>query len=86
MLLFKTTETTIAVYFWHVQVSSFLDEMRTNFLITFALHMGGGGDVKKGRCCIFYFGVLHPVARALSRLSEEPSFTTTVQDVYFTYI
>jgi hypothetical protein len=34
----------------------------------------------------FYFGVLHPVAWALSRLSEEPSFATTVQGVYFTYI
>jgi hypothetical protein len=84
MLLFKTTETTIAVSFWHVQVSSFLDEMRKNVLITFALHTGG--DVKKGRCCIFYFGVLHPVARALSRLLEEPSFATTVEGVYFTYI
>jgi hypothetical protein len=29
-----------------------------------------------------YFGVLHPVARALSRLLEEPSLATTVQDVY----
>jgi hypothetical protein len=27
-----------------------------------------------------HFGVLHPVARALSRLSEEPSFATTDDD------
>jgi hypothetical protein len=30
----------------------------------------------------FHFGVLHPAARALSRLSEKPSFETTVQGVY----
>jgi hypothetical protein len=30
----------------------------------------------------FYFGVLHPVVRALSRLWEEPSLATTVQGVY----
>jgi hypothetical protein len=31
----------------------------------------------------FDFGVLHPVARALSRLSgKKPSFATTVQGVY----
>jgi hypothetical protein len=30
----------------------------------------------------FYFGVLHPVARTLSRLLEEPSLPTTVQGVY----
>jgi hypothetical protein len=26
----------------------------------------------------FYFGVLHPVARILSRLMEEPSLATTL--------
>jgi hypothetical protein len=30
---------------------------------------------------LFYFGVLHPVARDLSRLPEEPSLATTVQGV-----
>jgi hypothetical protein len=33
----------------------------------------------------FHFGVLHAVARALSRLSEKPSFATIVQGVYCTY-
>jgi hypothetical protein len=32
----------------------------------------------------FHFGVLHPVVRALSRLSGKPSFTTSVQGVYCT--
>jgi hypothetical protein len=32
-----------------------------------------------------YFGVLHPVARTLSRLLEEPSLATTLQDIYFIY-
>jgi hypothetical protein len=31
----------------------------------------------------FIFGVLHPVARILSRLLEEPSLARTFQDVYF---
>jgi hypothetical protein len=30
----------------------------------------------------FYFGVLHPFARTLSRLLEEPSLATTIQAVY----
>jgi hypothetical protein len=34
----------------------------------------------------FYFGVLHPVARTLSRLPEEPSIATTLQGVYFTIL
>jgi hypothetical protein len=34
---------------------------------------------RKKICKIFIFGALHPVVRALSRLSEEPSFATTVQ-------
>jgi hypothetical protein len=34
---------------------------------------------------IFIFGVLHPVAHALSRLSEKPSLATTVQGVYCIY-
>jgi hypothetical protein len=34
---------------------------------------------------IFIFGVLHPVARILSMLLEEPSLATTLQGVYFTY-
>jgi hypothetical protein len=29
----------------------------------------------------FHFGVMHPVVRALSRLSEKPSFATIVQGV-----
>jgi hypothetical protein len=33
----------------------------------------------------FHFGVLHPVARALSRLSGKPSFATTAQGVYCIY-
>jgi hypothetical protein len=33
----------------------------------------------------FYFGVLHPVARTLSRLLEEPSLATTIQGVYFIF-
>jgi hypothetical protein len=33
----------------------------------------------------FYFGVLHPVARTLSRLLEEASLATTLQGVYFTF-
>jgi hypothetical protein len=33
---------------------------------------------------VFYFGVLHPVARTLSRLLLEPSLATT-QGVYFIY-
>jgi hypothetical protein len=33
----------------------------------------------------FYFGVLHPVARTLSRLLEEPSLATTLQGVYFIF-
>jgi hypothetical protein len=33
-----------------------------------------------------HFGVLHPVARALSRLLKDPSFATTVQGVYRIYI
>jgi hypothetical protein len=33
----------------------------------------------------FYFGVLHPVARTLSRLLEEPSFAATFQGVYFIF-
>jgi hypothetical protein len=33
----------------------------------------------------FHFGVLHPDARALSRLSGKPSFATTVQGVYCIY-
>jgi hypothetical protein len=32
-----------------------------------------------------YFGVLHPVARTLSRLLEEPSLATTLQSVYFIF-
>jgi hypothetical protein len=32
-----------------------------------------------------YFGVLHPVARTLSRLLEEPSLTTTRQGIYFIF-
>jgi hypothetical protein len=32
----------------------------------------------------FYFGVLHPVARALLRLLEKPSITT-LQGVYFIF-
>jgi hypothetical protein len=32
-----------------------------------------------------YFGVLHPVARTLSRLLEEPSLATTLQRVYFIF-
>jgi hypothetical protein len=32
-----------------------------------------------------YFGVLHPVARTLSRLLEEPSLATTLQGVYFIF-
>jgi hypothetical protein len=48
-------------------------------------------DVQQGRRRIrhcltpptdFNFGVLHPVARTLSRLLEEPSLATTVQGVY----
>jgi hypothetical protein len=31
----------------------------------------------------FHFGVLHPIARTLSRLSEEPPIATTLQGVYF---
>jgi hypothetical protein len=31
----------------------------------------------------FYFGVLHPVVRILSRSLEEPSFATIFQGVYF---
>jgi hypothetical protein len=31
----------------------------------------------------FYFGVLHPVVRILSRLLEEQSFATIFQGVYF---
>jgi hypothetical protein len=34
---------------------------------------------------LFHFGVLHPVARALSRLSGKPSFAITVQGVYCIY-
>jgi hypothetical protein len=33
----------------------------------------------------FYFWVLHPVARILSRLLEEPSLATTLQYVYFVF-
>jgi hypothetical protein len=33
----------------------------------------------------FYFGVLHPVARTLLRLLEEPSPATTLQGVYFIF-
>jgi hypothetical protein len=33
----------------------------------------------------FYFGVLHAVARILSRLLEESSFTTIFQGVYFIF-
>jgi hypothetical protein len=39
----------------------------------------------KHTCSILIFGVLLPVARALSRLSVELSFATAVLDVYFTY-
>jgi hypothetical protein len=35
---------------------------------------------------VFYFGVLHPVARTLSRLLEEPSLATTFQCVCLYYI
>jgi hypothetical protein len=31
----------------------------------------------------FYFEVLHPVARTLPRLLEEPSLATNLQGVYF---
>jgi hypothetical protein len=33
----------------------------------------------------FYFGVLYPVVRTLSRLLGEPSFATTFQSVYFIF-
>jgi hypothetical protein len=33
----------------------------------------------------FLFWVLHPVARTLSRLLEEPSLATTLQGVYFIF-
>jgi hypothetical protein len=34
---------------------------------------------------MFYFGVLHPVARTLSRLLEDPSLATTLKGVYFIF-
>jgi hypothetical protein len=33
----------------------------------------------------FYFAILHPVARTLSMLLEEPSLATTLQGVYFIF-
>jgi hypothetical protein len=33
-----------------------------------------------------YFGVLHPVARTLSRLLEEPSLATTLSSCLFIFI
>jgi hypothetical protein len=33
----------------------------------------------------FYFGVLHPVARTLSRLLKELSLATTLQGVFILY-
>jgi hypothetical protein len=33
----------------------------------------------------FYFGVLHPVARTLSRLLEDPSVGTSLQSVSFIF-
>jgi hypothetical protein len=38
-----------------------------------------------GPLCYFYFGVLHPVARTLSRLLEEPSLATTLEGVCFIF-
>jgi hypothetical protein len=51
-----------------------------NKLKKYSLHFGAPSSVVvKALYYNFYFGVLHPVAGALSRLSEEPSFATTVQ-------
>jgi hypothetical protein len=34
---------------------------------------------------LFYFGVLHSVARTLSRLLEEPSIATTLQGILYIF-
>jgi hypothetical protein len=38
-----------------------------------------------GHCIAFYFVVLHPVARTLSRLLEEQSLATTLKGVHFIF-